>query len=674
MPPVRSRLGGLVASNFALKRVGASWFLVNLAEWAYVTVVAIHAYELYGATGVGLIGARFAPGALFGSVLIGGVTRFPPALVLRAVSLGRCAAVAAAAVALAGRAPLAVLVAIVWIDAVVGTTYRPVQSTILPALASTPSELSAVAGSVPVSKALAQAAGALAGSVALSLVAPEAVAAVSAGTFLLTAAVISSVHVDAPLVVEPATAEDGQRRSERFGAIGVGIELIARRARPLLVLGGARSLTRGLWATLAVIVSIRLLHLGSSGVGILMAAAGVGAAVAVPLSLRLAGRPRLAGPAALMFALAGLPLVLVGAIPVAGPAVAFVAVWGTALALSDSISNALVHRVVEARRLAPSIAAIESSKLLLEGLGALAAPALLAVMGIRYTLIAAGAILPLLVLVSRSGLLVIDERAEARQRPLSALRRTPSFRGLTMLSLESLAARLRDITVAAGSTIVREGEVGDRFYLVDSGRVEVTIDGFPIVMLGPEAGVGEKALLRATPRSASVTALERCRMWYLDSVDFVAAATGEEGLVARPGRRSMVSSLEDALDPIPLFAGLDWRELAAAGESISGSSGEEIVREGDPGDRFYVLLEGELEVTRPGRSLQRLEPGDWFGEIALLHRVPRRATVTAITPVKLWTLARDPFLAALGKATALNAPTADTANGELGLAGAGLLV
>ena len=195
---------GLVASNFALKRVGASWFLVNLAEWAYVTVVAIHAYELYGATGVGLIGARFAPGALFGSVLIGGVTRFLPALVLRAVSLGRCAAVAAAAVALAGRAPLAVLVAIVWIDA--------------------------VAGSVPVSKALAQAAGALAGSVALSLVAPEAVAAVSAGTFLLTAAVISSVHVDAPLVVEPATAEDGQRRSERFGAIGVGFELIARRA------------------------------------------------------------------------------------------------------------------------------------------------------------------------------------------------------------------------------------------------------------------------------------------------------------------------------------------------------------------------------------------------------------------------------------------------------------
>jgi CRP-like cAMP-binding protein len=52
----------------------------------------------------------------------------------------------------------------------------------------------------------------------------------------------------------------------------------------------------------------------------------------------------------------------------------------------------------------------------------------------------------------------------------------------------------------------------------------------------------------------------------------------------------------------------------------------------------------------------------------------RRATVTAITPVKLWTLARDPFLAALGRATALNAPTADTANGELGLAGAGLLV
>ena len=405
-----------------------------------------------------------------------------------------------------------------------------------------------------------------------------------------------------------------------------------------------------------------------------MAAAGVGAAVAVPLSLRLAGRPRLAGPAALMFALAGLPLVLVGAIPVAGPAVAFVAVWGTALALSDSISNALVHRVVEARRLAPSIAAIESSKLLLEDLGALAAPALLAVMGIRYTLIAAGAILPLLVLVSRSGLLVIDERAEARQRPLSALRRTPSFRGLTMLSLESLAARLRDITVAAGSTIVREGESATAFTWSTAVASRLRSTAFPSSCSGRKPALVKRrccARRRAARVSRRSSAAE-CGTSIASTLSppqRVRRASWRAPDAARWPRRWRMRSTRSRFSRALTGASLLQRESRSPGPQARKSCAREI-----PATGSTWLLEGELELTRAGGSLQRLEPGDWFGEIVLLHRVPRRATVTAITPVKLWTLARDPFLAALGKATALNAPTADTANGELGLAGAGLLV
>ena len=641
---------------------------MNFAEWAYVTALAIYGYGTYGALAVGLIGARFIPGALLGPLLVGAVAHHRPTLVLRMLSLGRCVVVAGAAAAVIAHAPLAVPVAIIWLDAVLAAPYRPVQSAILPALAGTPRELSAVAGSVPASKALAQAAGALAGSAALALVSPQTIVIAAAAALLCIAALVAPVRAEAPLPEVPPPASDSASRRSRYLSVRSGFELIARRARPLLLLGGARALTRGVWIALAVVASIRLLHLGNTGVGVLMAAAGVGAAAAVPLSLRFAGRERLAGPASLMFAFAGIPITLVGVIAKPVPAVAIVVVWGAAFALADSISNSLIHRVVEYRLLAPSVAAIESSKLLLEGIGALAAPGLLALLGIRDALIVAGAPLPLLVLISRRGLLAIDGHAATRGRPLAALRRAPSFRGLTMLSLENITARLQRATAAAGSAIIRQGDLGDRFYLIESGRVEVTVDGFRVSILGPGDSFGEKALLRATKRSATVTSLEPTDLWYLDGPDFIAAATGTEGPVAHRVQPS-TRSLEDVLAAVPLFAAIDPRRLAPLGQLSSAPAGEEILRQGESGDSFHVLVEGEASVTIDGESVGTLKGGDSFGEIALLHSVPRTATVTTIAKSTLWSLDRDRFLATLGEAALLDGAPRETA-----LAGAGLLV
>jgi len=102
----------------------------------------------------------------------------------------------------------------------------------------------------------------------------------------------------------------------------------------------------------------------------------------------------------------------------------------------------------------------------------------------------------------------------------------------------------------------------------------------------------------------------------------------------------------ELLRGVPLFASLPvlpLERLAFAAEPVVGRAGEILVRRGDEGDRFYVIVHGQVEVTAP-QLTRALGPGDFFGEIALLRGVPRTATVTAKTEVELLTLERQQFI------------------------------
>ena len=102
-----------------------------------------------------------------------------------------------------------------------------------------------------------------------------------------------------------------------------------------------------------------------------------------------------------------------------------------------------------------------------------------------------------------------------------------------------------------------------------------------------------------------------------------------------------------ALGRAPLFGNLargDLVQLAMATEDLEVEAGKVLAREGEIGQEFFVIVDGEVSVTRDGEEINRLGPGDFFGEIALIWDSPRRtATVTAATPVSFFVLTRQAF-------------------------------
>ena len=93
----------------------------------------------------------------------------------------------------------------------------------------------------------------------------------------------------------------------------------------------------------------------------------------------------------------------------------------------------------------------------------------------------------------------------------------------------------------------------------------------------------------------------------------------------------------DLIKQVPLFARCSRKELAAVAsvaDEIDFPAGKELIREGAPGREFFVLLDGTVEVKRKGRRVNRLQGGDFFGEIALISRSPRTATVVTTSPVR----------------------------------------
>jgi MFS family permease len=511
-----------VFANPGLRRIELALVGSVTGEWAYAIALAVFAYGRGGAAAVGLVGLiRFLPSALAAPLAAVLGDRYRRGLVMVLADVLRALAMVAAAVAVFVDAPAGAVYALAGFVSVVSTAFRPAQAALLPSLARTPDELTAANVASTTIESVGSFVGPALGGLLLAATDAGVVFAATAATFVWSALLVLGIGSEPP----PA---------ERSGKTGIaaeaaaGFRVIASEARLRLVLAlyGAQTLVAGALNVLIVVAALELLDLGQSGPGFLNSAVGIGGLVGAVVALVLVGRRRLASDFGLGLVLWGVPIALIGVWPSEAAALVLLAVLGIGNTLVDVAALTLLQRAAPDEVLARVFGVIESLLVGALGAGAILAPLLVSLLGIRGALIATGALLPVLAAVAWRRLVRIDAEVAVPERELSLLRRLPMFAPLPAATLEHLAGALMARWVEAGSTVVREGEPGELFYVVGSGRVDVSQDGRVLATLGPGEYFGEIALLREVPRTATVVARERSELLTLERDEFVAAVTG----------------------------------------------------------------------------------------------------------------------------------------------------
>ena len=491
-------------------------------EWAYVVALAVFAYEAGGATAVGVVGViRFLPSAVvapFAAVL---ADRYPRQRVMLVADIVRAVALAGAGVVALADGPSGLVYAFAAVVAIVSTAFLPAQAALIPTLARDPSELTAANVASSTIESVGSFVGPALGGLLLALTSPGVVFAATSVAFVWSALNVVRIRADAP-----AREDEGEAALHREALAGFQTIFGTPSLRLVVGLYSAQTLVAGALNVLVVVTAIELLDLGRAGPGLLNSAIGVGGLVGAAAALALAGVRGLGSVFAVGLVLWGIPLVLMGAWPTTAAAIAFLAIVGVGNTLVDVSGLTLLQRTAPPAVLARVFGVLESLIVGTLGLGAILAPALAAWLGIRGALAAVGLLLPVLVLATWARLRAIDARTAVPEREIELLQSLPLFAPLPPATLEHLAARLERVPAAAGTEIMRQGDIGDRFYLVDEGDADVTIDGEVVTTLGPGDHFGEIALLRDVPRTATVTARTDASLLALERDEFVSAVTG----------------------------------------------------------------------------------------------------------------------------------------------------
>lgn len=249
----------------------------------------------------------------------------------------------------------------------------------------------------------------------------------------------------------------------------------------------------------------------------------------------------------------------------------------------------------------------------------------------------------------------IPKTNEQRQRIIEVIDKCFMFSSLEKIEKEVLILAFEERRFAPGDKVIRQGDDGNELFVVDQGELSCskifpheTEERYLKKYTSGEA-FGELALLYNVPRAASIISVAECLCWVLDRDCF--------NNIVKDAARKKRETYESFLASVPLLKDIDNYEktqMADALQTVNYAPGEYVIREGEWGDIFYLVEDGEAVATKtmkpglPAIEVHQYGPGGYFGELALLKGAPRAANVIAKIPLKCAIMDRRAFKRLLG--------------------------
>jgi MFS family permease len=540
----------------------------SAGDWIYS--VALIAYVFEETRSPGWVGAasilRLLPYVLFG--VIGGVVadRYNRRTVMVVSDLVRAGAMLGLTLVVVTSAPVALALALTFVSTTAGTPYGPALAALTPAIVGE-RDLAAANALMSSIEHLALVIGPAVGALLLLLGSAAAAFAINAATFLLSALFVLRVHK----TIDVRSEKEEEEISLRIRVVeGLRAVTSSAEVTMLTILLAAATLVYGGELVVLILVSERLLGLGSEGLGLLTTAVGVGGLIAAGFTSKLAESSRPSVVLAASVLAASIPISLLAFVSEPIIAFALMTIEGAASIVLDVVVITALQRIVRDEVIARVFGLIDSLAVAAILIGSFVTPFLVTSIGLRPTLITLGATLVFIVVVSVPRLRAVDQETTKRLREfgprVGLLTRVGVFDGAPRQTLERLASAMEERHVPAGTDIVTEGDAAEEFFVVLSGNLTVLSTGEAggapekVNELGDGDFFGEIGLIERIPRTATVRATTDVHLYAIPGAVFsdllnqapAVSRTLLDGVVSRlarthPSQTPTIASAEGSL-------------------------------------------------------------------------------------------------------------------------------